>query len=154
MLFQSLGSILVGLECNYRLRPDVLIDTTGAAFIYPLFRMINSHCKVVAYVHYPIISSVNLYLLPFILTLKLCQDMLEVVREQRPTYNNKGRIASNVTVSSIKLFYYHCFAAAYAWTGSFAHTVLVNSSWTRNHISSLWKLKASPPLPTGDDSSI
>jgi len=123
---------MVGLECNYRLRPDVLVDTTGAAFIYPLFRMINWHCKVVAYVHYPIISS----------------DMLQVVREQRPTYNNAGRIASNVTVSSLKLFYYHCFAAAYAWTGSFAHTVLVNSSWTRRHISSLWNLPMPSPVPS------
>ncbi len=58
MLFQSVGSVVVGLECLCRLRPDVFCDTIGAAFTYPLVRCLSS-AKVVAYVHYPIISSVR-----------------------------------------------------------------------------------------------
>lgn len=58
MLFQSVGSLLVGFECICRFQPDIMVDTTGAAFIYPLFYLFGRGCKVMAYVHYPIISSV------------------------------------------------------------------------------------------------
>jgi alpha-1,2-mannosyltransferase len=93
MVFQCLGSAIVGLECVSRLVPDVYIDTTGAAFTYPIVKVVSlGRCK--AYVHYPIISS----------------DMLEKVRQQRPAYNNKGAIASSVTISSLKLVYYQLFA--------------------------------------------
>lgn len=61
MLFQSLGSIVVGIECLCRLSPDIYIDTIGAAFTYPLLRWFST-TRVVAYVHYPIISSVGLTL--------------------------------------------------------------------------------------------
>ena len=83
MLFQSLGSVFVGLECLYRYQPDVFCDTMGAAFTYPLAKRIAG-LDVIAYVHYPIISS----------------DMLQKVREQRPSYNNDANIAGNVTTSS------------------------------------------------------
>jgi alpha-1,2-mannosyltransferase len=66
--------------------------------------------------------------------------MLQKVREQRPSYNNSGRIASSITVSSLKLLYYQLFALCYTFAGSFAHTAAVNSSWTRSHIASLWHL--------------
>ncbi len=59
MLFQSLGSVLVGFECLCRLTPDVYVDTIGAAFTYPLVKLLTS-ARVVAYVHYPIISRVSL----------------------------------------------------------------------------------------------
>ena len=65
MLFQSLGSVVVSLECLWRLVPDVLVDTTGAAFTYPFFRILGQGCKVMAYVHYPIISSVCISTLLF-----------------------------------------------------------------------------------------
>lgn len=61
MIFQCLGSVIVGLECLLHLRPDVLVDTTGAVFIYPIFKW-SCRCKVLAYVHYPIISSVIYYI--------------------------------------------------------------------------------------------
>lgn len=57
MLFQSIGSMLVGLECILRLTPDVYCDTMGAAFTYPVVHYL-CNAKVVAYVHYPIISTV------------------------------------------------------------------------------------------------
>lgn len=64
--------------------------------------------------------------------------MLQKVREQRPSYNNNQHITSNVTVSSLKLIYYQAFAIAYAWVGSYADMVMVNSTWTQKHIESLW----------------
>jgi glycosyltransferase involved in cell wall biosynthesis len=133
MLFQSLASIFVGLECLLRLTPDIYIDTMGAPFSYPLADLLGL-CRVVAYVHYPIISA----------------DMLEKVREQRPSYNNDGFIANSVTISSIKLLYYKLFAYVYSFVGSFASKVIVNSSWTEGHISQLWRL---PPTETGGDRS-
>ena len=66
--------------------------------------------------------------------------MLQRVRDQRPSYNNSGRIASSVAVSSTKLLYYTWFAAAYSWAGSFADSVMVNSSWTSQHIAQLWDM--------------
>lgn len=74
--------------------------------------------------------------------------MLQKVREQRPSYNNSGRIASSVAVSSAKLLYYQHFAALYSFVGSFADSVVVNSSWTLGHIAELWRLE--PSLGQGD----
>lgn len=68
--------------------------------------------------------------------------MLKRVRDQRPSYNNAGRVATSVTVSSLKLIYYRCFAAAYRVCGYFADVTMVNSSWTKNHIEELWQLSA------------
>ena len=58
MLFQSLASLLVGLECILRFPPDVFCDTMGAAFTYPVAYYL-ANATVVAYVHYPIISTVG-----------------------------------------------------------------------------------------------
>ena len=124
MLFQSLASILVGLECLIRCAPDIYCDTMGAAFIYPLAKVLFG-CVVVTYTHYPIISS----------------DMLQRVREQRPAHNNDSIISSSVSISAAKLAYYQVFAYAYTIVGSFADKVIVNSSWTENHISQLWRLR-------------
>lgn len=64
--------------------------------------------------------------------------MLNKVREQRPSYNNNERIATNSVVSSAKLEYYKFYAAWYNFVGSFSDLVLVNSTWTQNHILKLW----------------
>lgn len=64
--------------------------------------------------------------------------MLKLVWERRPTYNNDARVASNWLVSAVKFLYYCLFATAYGAVGGFANVVLVNSSWTYGHISSLW----------------
>ena len=67
--------------------------------------------------------------------------MLQKVREQRPSYNNDARITSSIAISNVKLFYYQLFAKAYAFVGNYAQFVIVNSSWTESHISSLWNLE-------------
>ena len=123
MLFQSLASVVVGLECVIRLTPDIYCDTMGAAFTYPLTKILSG-CIVATYTHYPIISS----------------DMLHRVREQRPAYNNDGIISRSTSISAMKLKYYELFACAYTFVGSFADKVMVNSSWTELHIAQLWNL--------------
>jgi glycosyltransferase involved in cell wall biosynthesis len=127
MLMQSIGSVVVGMECILKIAPDIFCDTTGAAFTYPWAKLYGG-CRVAAYVHYPTIST----------------DMLQLVREQRPTYNNDKTIAGIKSISSIKLVYYRIFAAMYSFVGYFADDVMVNSSWTEGHIASLWGREKDP----------
>ena len=122
MICQCIASMVVGIECFLKLTPDIYIDTTGASFTYPLAKIICMS-KTIAYVHYPIISS----------------DMLKKVRDQRPSYNNNERIATNLTISRVKLLYYNVFAYLYKFVGLYADIVFVNSSWTYGHMSQLWK---------------
>jgi alpha-1,2-mannosyltransferase len=124
LLLQSLGSMLVTLECLLRYRPDIYCDTTGAAFGYPVASWLFQCPKVIAYVHYPIIS----------------EDMLQLVRDRRPSYNNRVSTTSRYSISKLKYYYYLAFAKLYSFVGTFAVLVMVNSSWTAGHISSLWHL--------------
>eukprot|EP00033_Pygsuia_biforma_P001125 GCRY01001282.1.p1 GENE.GCRY01001282.1~~GCRY01001282.1.p1 ORF type:complete len:462 (-),score=103.13 GCRY01001282.1:1121-2506(-) len=136
LLCQSLGGFFLGLEAIFKLNPDVMIDTMGYAFTYPLFRLLAG-CRVAAYVHFPIITT----------------DMLKLVHERRPSYNNNEHISSSPVLSFVKLIYYHIFAFMYSIAGRFAETIMVNSTWTRNHIVQLWRKDSStfivyPPCDT------
>ncbi|KAJ1434008.1 hypothetical protein B484DRAFT_478245 [Ochromonadaceae sp. CCMP2298] len=121
MLCQSLGSIWVAWECMSLGVPDVYCDTMGAAFAYPLVRLLCA-AKVVAYVHYPIIST----------------DMLHRVVQQRPSYNNAPGIALSAPVSLLKQIYYRLFSRLYGVVGACVDLAMVNSSWTGGHIRQLW----------------
>jgi alpha-1,2-mannosyltransferase len=106
--------------------PDWWIDTTGCAFTFLVAKLLYG-CRVMAYVHYPTIST----------------DMLNMVWERRRTaYNHNVTIAASQVKTGIKLMYYYAFAVLYGLTGSLADLVLVNSKWTHNHIQSLWKWPA------------
>ena len=123
LLGQSMGSMILGLEALIRFIPDIYIDSMGYAFTYPLFHYLAS-IPILAYVHYPTIST----------------DMLEQVRERRPTYNNRRLVANSSRVSHIKLIYYHIFAYIYGWCGKCVQMAYCNSTWTRGHIERIWKL--------------
>ena len=128
--------------------PDIFIDTTGCALTYLPAKLLFG-CHVLAYVHYPTIST----------------DMLQLVWERRRTgtYNHQSYIAKSFITTYIKLFYYIWFAILYGCVGSLSTMVFVNSTWTYNHIASLWKYAAYrkririiyPPcsLPSNDDES-
>lgn len=123
LLGQSLGSIILAWEAIMKCCPDVFIDTTGCAFTLPLFNKIGkSH--VGCYIHYPTISS----------------DMLRLVKSRSSTYNNASSISNSWLLSSVKLQYYRLFANLYSVVGSYSDVIMVNSSWTENHISNLWEL--------------
>jgi alpha-1,2-mannosyltransferase len=135
MLGQSVGSALVAI-CALVVHknsggkrawrgsvPSVFVDTTGFAFMYPVWRHVAS-ARVATYTHYPTVSS----------------DMLQRVEERAEAHNNRGAIASSAWLSAAKLRYYRLFAAAYGWAGRRATLALVNSTWTRAHIDDVWRV--------------
>ena len=123
LLGQSLGSVVLGMEALIRFTPDYFIDTMGYSFTYPLFKLVAG-CRVACYTHYPTISS----------------DMLHAVSSSSASFNNRSSIASSPLLTRGKLLYYRLFALAYGRCGGFADLIMVNSSWTRNHINSIWRL--------------
>ncbi|KAI8812706.1 hypothetical protein BJ742DRAFT_549976 [Cladochytrium replicatum] len=123
LLGQSFGSMLVAVESFMRRRTDVFLETTGHAFTFiPIKVLTLGSVPVVAYVHYPTISA----------------DMLQKVRNRQADYNNSSAVSRNPFLSSLKLSYYRIFAVLYGFAGSFADVVMVNSTWTLNHINEIW----------------
>jgi alpha-1,2-mannosyltransferase len=87
------------------------------------------------------------------------QDMLTLVWERRPSYNNNTRISTNPFITYIKLIYYTIFAILYGLVGSLSDLTMVNSSWTKGHIARLWRLAGKihviyPPVDTASLSKI
>lgn len=123
LLGQSLGSMLLGLEALLKFPPDVFIDTMGYAFVYPIFKYLGK-CPVVCYTHYPTIST----------------DMLRRVQNRITTHNNRNYVAKNPFLTWLKLTYYKLFAKMYSLAGRQADAIMVNSSWTENHIIDLWQV--------------
>ncbi|XP_036670678.3 GDP-Man:Man(3)GlcNAc(2)-PP-Dol alpha-1,2-mannosyltransferase [Drosophila suzukii] len=121
LLGQSIGSMVLGLEALCKFPPDIFIDTMGYAFTFPLFRYL-AQSKVGCYVHYPVIST----------------DMLKRVQQRQMSHNNKKYVARNPFLTWTKLAYYRLFSRMYKWVGCCAETIMVNSSWTENHILQLW----------------
>ncbi|XP_072118945.1 GDP-Man:Man(3)GlcNAc(2)-PP-Dol alpha-1,2-mannosyltransferase isoform X1 [Mobula birostris] len=122
LLGQSLGSVLLGWEALMKYVPDICIDSMGYAYVFPLFKYLGG-CQVACYVHYPTIST----------------DMLSVVKDRNPRFNNAAFISNNPILSNLKLVYYHIFAMLYGLVGSCSDIIMVNSTWTLNHILALWK---------------
>lgn len=133
MVGQSLGSILVGYEALRSFQPDIFFDTIGAAFTFPLARFVG--CKVLAYVHYPTIS----------------MDMFPTITLPYSELFSRSTWKRFVFAYS-KLQYYKLFRVLYRIVGHFASPggVFVNSTWTQNHINSLWSpIRASLDSPVG-----
>ncbi|XP_016987929.1 GDP-Man:Man(3)GlcNAc(2)-PP-Dol alpha-1,2-mannosyltransferase [Drosophila rhopaloa] len=123
LLGQSIGSMVLGLEALCKFPPDIFLDTMGYAFTFPLFRYL-AQSKVGGYVHYPIIST----------------DMLWRVQQRQMSHNNKKYVARNPFLTWTKLTYYRLFSRMYKWVGRCAETIMVNSSWTEDHILQLWQV--------------
>ena len=124
ILGQMVGIIVVAVEAISGFAPDVFVDTIGAAWAYPfIWFFCGESTKIVSYVHYPTISS----------------DMCERVKKGSLIYNN-GALFSEVRVlKQMKIFYYTILMSLYGYCGgSFADVIVVNSSWTKNHIDRLW----------------
>ncbi|RWS12759.1 GDP-Man:Man(3)GlcNAc(2)-PP-Dol alpha-1:2-mannosyltransferase-like isoform X2 [Dinothrombium tinctorium] len=123
LLFQSLASIIVAIEALFKHTPDIFFDTMGYSFSFPVFKFLGG-CKVLCYVHYPTISS----------------DMLSAVSSATVSFNNRSFISNSVVLTNLKLLYYRLFALTYGFVGRMADIIFVNSSWTKNHILSIWKV--------------
>ena len=122
ILGQSVGSFVLGFEALIKFAPNVFMDTTGYAFVLPIFRWVGS-CKAVSYVHYPTVS----------------QDMLDRVRHNQCSYNNSNSISQSKLLTNMKLIYYRLYAKLYGFMGRRSDIVMVNSTWTHGHISKIWK---------------
>ncbi|GJQ12314.1 hypothetical protein GpartN1_g4105.t1 [Galdieria partita] len=122
LLGQAIGSMFVAIEALLRYTPNCFIDTTGFPASMCIARFCFG-CYVVCYVHYPTISS----------------DMLQVVKQRQIKYNNRTFIAKSYLATQCKLFYYRALMFLYFLTGKCADVVMVNSSWTKQHISVMWK---------------
>ncbi|GAB0497822.1 hypothetical protein MMPV_009159 [Pyropia vietnamensis] len=132
LILQSLAAIPVAAEALYRYPPSLLIDTAGHPFLAFLTSAVSPRIPVVAYVHYPVIST----------------DMLAVVASRTPQYNNASAVARSAVASRAKLVYYRRFAAAYAAAGARTAVAMTNSSWTAAHVRAIWTRAPSPPTPT------
>lgn len=91
--------------------------------------------------------------IPQYLNIEPFQDMLSLVWERRPSYNNNVQISTNPLTTYAKLIYYAAFAILYGLVGSLSDLTMVNSSWTKNHIAYLWRLAGDihvvfPPVGT------
>lgn len=136
LLGQSLGSLILALEAILKLNPEVMIDSMGYSFTYPLFRLVAG-CRVGCYIHYPTIST----------------DMLQRVEKREANFNNRGVIAGSPFLSALKLYYYRLFAWSYGICGRFSSAVMTNSSWTAEHIDTLWSMKSAKIFPPCDVSA-
>jgi alpha-1,2-mannosyltransferase len=136
LLMQEIGAIVPALEALSIAVPDVVIDTHGHSFVYPVFRLLG-RCLVLSYTHYPTVS----------------KNMLQRVRDRTVMPNNSAAIARSPVLSSLKLAYYQLFARLYRYAGNCAERVMVNSSWTYGHLHSIWQpsddamLTVYPPCP-------
>lgn len=121
LLGQSMGSIVLAFEALLKFQPDIYLDTMGYAFTFPVFKYIGG-AKIGCYVHYPTIST----------------DMLRRVANRTLSHNNKSYVVRNPFLTYTKLSYYRLFSKIYGMVGRCAETIMVNSTWTENHIIQIW----------------
>ncbi|KAI9513544.1 mannosyltransferase [Russula earlei] len=119
LLGQSLGSMYLAWEALSEFVPD-LYNTMGYAFTFHIVAWLAG-IPIGAYVHYPTIST----------------DMLSRVESRRQTYANSEAISSSTVLSRGKLMYYRLFMYHYAIALRRSSFLMVNSSWTKNHIDSI-----------------
>ena len=86
---------------------QVMVDTSGWAFTYPLLRL--SGVRVACYTHYPTIST----------------DMLRRVQTRQAAFNNSSSITGSTLKSAAKLLYYYIFAAMYGAVGGCANVSIL-----------------------------
>eukprot|EP00908_Phaeocystis_cordata_P000647 Transcript_10709.p2 GENE.Transcript_10709~~Transcript_10709.p2 ORF type:complete len:489 (-),score=208.95 Transcript_10709:78-1499(-) len=122
LIGQALGSMVLAAEALLRAPPDVLVDTTGLAYCFPVVRAAGVR-HLGCYVHYPIVQS----------------DMLGAVASRQAAHNNAAFFARSAVRSAVKLAYYRALLALYSLAGSLAHTVMANGSWTAAHLRALWR---------------
>ncbi|TIB87244.1 UDP-Glycosyltransferase/glycogen phosphorylase [Wallemia mellicola] len=100
-----------------------MADTMGYAFTYPIVRLINWNTRIIAYTHYPTIST----------------DMVSRVEHRYENVTNSQAIASSKLLSRGKLFSYKALIRAYTSCLKVCDVNMANSSWTANHLRKLIK---------------
>ena len=137
MILESWNTARLAYHALNTVNPHVYVDTTGCAFTFLVAKLLAG-CRIGAYVHYPTISV----------------DMLSLVRDRRPSYNNRPDVASNPLASMLKLVYYSAFAVCYGLVGGLCDLTMANSRWTKDHVERLWRFSRGgarvvfPPVDT------
>lgn len=101
------------MEALSLLTPDYWIDTMGYPFGYPFVSWF-ANIPIVTYTHYPVIST----------------DMLVKLK-------NMPGFKANLKLR-VKYAYWTIFMWIYKVSGSFVDVAAANSTWTYNHIRSIW----------------
>jgi alpha-1,2-mannosyltransferase len=73
--------------------------------------------------------------------------MIQRVALRREEFNNAGAVAGSPVLTQLKLAYYRCFAVLYWLTGRTVTVTMANSTWTANHLRSLWGLEPTLVYP-------
>lgn len=109
LIGQAIGSIILSIEAGLKCPPDVWCDTMGYPFGYPwIYHMFR--IPIVTYTHFPVISA----------------DMLT-------------KLSQNMTLKNrFKYVYWKLFMAYYRHVGTYVSIGTTNSTWTNNHIKSIW----------------
>jgi alpha-1,2-mannosyltransferase len=124
MFLQIIGQIYLAFEIVTKTSSDVIIDTTGYPFTYSLLSFFGSS-RVYAYVHYPFIS----------------HDMIKDIKEGIQGVHSRGVLSKLPFMKHFKIFYYNIILYLYKFNGHFVNFAFTNSSWTHNHMKSLWSTK-------------
>lgn len=123
LIGQAFGSIVLTIEAILKCPPNIWCDTMGYPFGYPwVFHILR--IPIITYTHFPVIST----------------DMLDKLQNNMNLKNK------------FKYLYWKLFMAYYCHMGSYVTVVTTNSTWTNNHIKSIWKQTESsiifPPCST------
>lgn len=111
--------MILAYDAFQLLVPDIFIDTMGYAFALAFSKLLFPMIPTGAYVHYPTIST----------------DMLDSLDEGGQGLNAE---TGKGLKGWLKRRYWILFSKMYGWSGGQVDVVMTNSSWTRDHIRSLW----------------
>ncbi|CAD8119088.1 unnamed protein product [Paramecium sonneborni] len=133
LLCQIFGQMIYALKCINKFQPDIFLDSTGLPFTFFIVRLLLPNVRVIAYVHYPFIST----------------DMISQVEKKEAKYNNDDEITKSERKTKIKLWYYKFLFFLFSLCGRMVEFAYVNSTWTYNHMKQTWKstqlVKLFPP---------
>ena len=76
--------------------------------------------------------------------------MIEVVARGTTQFNNSAQVANSFPKRLLKQVYYRFMIQAYKILGRGPDLVLANSTWTKNHLLSLWGANVSTLYPPCD----
>lgn len=121
MLLQIIGQIIFAFEIITKVHSDTLIDTTGLPFTYIVLKLVGG-VKLISYVHYPFISL----------------DMIQDIRRGVDGVHSRGILTRIKFFRFLKIFYYYAILFFYKLNGLCVDFAFTNSSWTNNHMKSIW----------------
>ncbi|KAI6248151.1 GDP-Man:Man(3)GlcNAc(2)-PP-Dol alpha-1,2-mannosyltransferase [Erysiphe necator] len=123
LLGQSIGSIVLAWNAFSLLVPDIFIDTMGYAFSLAFCKFLFPNLPTGAYIHFPTIST----------------DMLSSLKSTSLSNIQGLNAGRGLGVLGFgKRIYWHLFANLYSLVGGSIDLVMTNSTWTQQHIMSLW----------------